>query len=107
MRKPSLVFVLLILLVNQPRASVFGDKVETPFDPPSDTDAMRRVTKLTRDASIGRRLRHKGQPDGEVIDIDAAIALTIERRAGYVSEPRVYQRDAPVPRRHHWMLPFR
>ncbi|WP_052833135.1 VWA domain-containing protein [Bradyrhizobium sp. LTSP885] len=70
----------------------------TPFDPPVDTDAMRRVTKLTRDASIGRRLRHKGQPDGEVIDIDAAIALTIERRAGYVSEPRVYQRDAPGPR---------
>lgn len=70
----------------------------TPFDPPADTDAMRRVTKLTRDASIGRRLRHKGQPDGDVIDIDAAIALTIERRAGYVSEPRVYQRDAPGPR---------
>ncbi|WP_426434696.1 nitric oxide reductase activation protein NorD [Bradyrhizobium genosp. P] len=69
-----------------------------PFDPPADTDAMRRITRLARDAPIGRRLRHKGQPDGDVIDIDAAIALTIERRSGYVSEPRVYQRDTPGPR---------
>ncbi|WP_407165265.1 nitric oxide reductase activation protein NorD [Bradyrhizobium sp. ORS 111] len=69
-----------------------------PFDLPADTDAMRRVTRLTRDASIGRRLRHKAQRDGDALDIDAAIALTVERRSGYLSEPRVYQRDAPGPR---------
>ncbi len=32
-----------------------------PFDLPTDSDAMRRITRLTRDASIGRRLRHKAQ----------------------------------------------
>ena len=69
-----------------------------PFDPSTDAEAMRWITELTRDASIGRRIRHKGQRDGEALDIDAAIALTIERRAGSISEPRVYQRDAPGPR---------
>ncbi|WP_029080618.1 nitric oxide reductase activation protein NorD [Bradyrhizobium sp. th.b2] len=69
-----------------------------PFDLPADTDTMRWVTRLTRDASIGRRIRHKGQRDGEALDIDAAVAVTIERRAGNTGEPRVYQRDAPGPR---------
>jgi nitric oxide reductase NorD protein len=69
-----------------------------PFELPADTDAMRRIRRLTRDASIGRRLRYKGQREGDALDIDAAITLTIERRSGYVSEPRVYQRDAPGPR---------
>jgi nitric oxide reductase activation protein len=59
---------------------------------------MRSIERLTRDASIGRRLRLKDQRDGDALDIDAAIALTIERRAGSVSEPRVYKRDAPGPR---------
>lgn len=65
----------------------------------ANDEALRRVTTLTRDASIGRRLRHKGQRDGDILDVDAAIALTIERRAGQVpGEPRVYQREAPGPR---------
>jgi nitric oxide reductase NorD protein len=64
----------------------------------TDDDATRRVTTLTRDASIGRRVRYKGQRDGDAVDIDAAIALTIERRAGRVAEPRIYLRDAPGPR---------
>jgi hypothetical protein len=67
-------------------------------EPRLDSEAMRSIERLTRDASIGRRLRLKGQRDGDALDIDAAIALTIERRAGSVSEPRVYKRDAPGPR---------
>jgi len=63
-----------------------------------DGDATRRVATITRDASIGRRQRYKGQRDGDALDIDAAIALMIERRAGRVAEPRVYLRDAPGPR---------
>jgi len=63
-----------------------------------DEHAMRRVSTITRDASIGRRQRYKRQRDGDVLDIDAAIALTVERRAGRVAEPRVYMRDAPGPR---------
>lgn len=64
----------------------------------AEGDAARRVATITRDASIGRRQRHRGQRDGDALDIDAAIALTMERRAGQVSEPRVYLRDAPGPR---------
>jgi len=63
-----------------------------------DEDAIRHVTTVTRDASIGRRIRLKGRRDGDALDIDAAIALTIERRIGRAGEPRVYLRDAPGPR---------
>lgn len=70
-----------------------------PHERASHDEAIRRVTTLTRDASIGRRLRHKGQRDGDTLDIDAAVALAIERRAGQIpGEPRVYQREAPGPR---------
>jgi nitric oxide reductase NorD protein len=57
-----------------------------------------RIAALTRDASVGRRVRHKGQREGDALDIDACIALTAERRAGLLPEARVYQRDVPGPR---------
>jgi nitric oxide reductase NorD protein len=63
-----------------------------------DEEAIRYLTTVTRDASIGRRIRLKGRRDGDALDIDAAIALTIERRIGRAGEPRVYLRDAPGPR---------
>ena len=69
-----------------------------PGDLQIDEHAKRRLTTVTRDASIGRRQRYKGQREGEALDIDAAIALMIERRAGRIVEPRVYLRDAPGPR---------
>jgi nitric oxide reductase activation protein len=53
---------------------------------------------VTCDASIARRQRYKGQREGDALDIDAGIALIIERRAGRIIEPRVYLRDAPGPR---------
>ncbi len=65
---------------------------------PADTAELKRISALTRDASIGRRIRYRGQRDGDALDIDAAITLTIERRAGLVPEPRIYQRDVPGPR---------
>ncbi|MBR0694033.1 nitric oxide reductase activation protein NorD [Bradyrhizobium lablabi] len=67
-------------------------------DVPLDEDVTRRVTTVTRDASIGRRQRYKRQREGDALDVDAAIALMIERRAGRILEPRVYLRDAPGPR---------
>jgi nitric oxide reductase NorD protein len=67
-------------------------------DVPLDEDVTRRLTTVTRDASIGRRQRYKGKREGDALDIDAAIALMIERRAGRIVEPRVYLRDAPGPR---------
>lgn len=68
------------------------------YDLQLDEYATRRVSAITRDASIGRRQRYKGQRDGDALDIDAAIALMIERRAGCIAEPRVYVLDAPGPR---------
>src|SRR5262249_49098477 len=67
-------------------------------DLPMDELTTRRAATVTRDASIGRRQRYKGQSDGDALDVDAAIAFTTERRAGRFSEPRVYLRDAPGPR---------
>jgi len=69
-----------------------------PDDLQLDQEVTHRVTTVTRDASIGRRQRYKGQRDGDALDIDAAIALMIEWRAGRAVEPRVYLRDAPGPR---------
>ena len=69
-----------------------------PSDVLLDEEAARCVMTVTRDASIGRRQRHKGQRDGDALDIDAAIGLMTERRAGRVVEPWVYLRDAPGPR---------
>ncbi|OKO84466.1 hypothetical protein AC629_21505 [Bradyrhizobium sp. NAS80.1] len=63
-----------------------------------DEVTTRRASTVTRDASIGRRQRYKGQYDGDTLDLDASIAFAIERRAGHFAEPRVYLRDAPGPR---------
>jgi hypothetical protein len=69
-----------------------------PGDSVVNDDTTRRIATITREASIGRRRRHKGQRDGDALDLDAAIALMIERRAGRFAEPRVYLRDTPGPR---------
>ena len=58
----------------------------------------RAVAALARNASVGRRIRLRRQPDGDTIDIDACVAHAAERRAGFVPETRVYQRDVPGPR---------
>ena len=68
------------------------------LEPAANLLARQRITALARDAAIGRRLRLRGQRDGATLDIDAGIALTIERRAGLWPDPRVYQRDRPGPR---------
>jgi len=66
--------------------------------PAADSLAMQRIAALTRDASIGRRVRLRAQREGDTLDIDACIAQAIDRRAGLWPEPRAYQRDMPGPR---------
>lgn len=72
--------------------------VEAGHQPAATANVMQRIVALTRDASIGRRQRLRGQWDGDTVDIDACIALTIEKRAGQWPDPRAYQRDMPGPR---------
>jgi nitric oxide reductase NorD protein len=73
-------------------------QMQTERQSAADAIAMQRIAALTRDASIGRRVRLRGQRDGDTLDIDACIALTTERRAGLWPDIRVYQRDTPGPR---------
>lgn len=60
--------------------------------------ASRTVASLARNASVGRRIRQRRQPDGDTMDIDACIVHATERRAGLLPEPHVYQRNIPGPR---------
>ena len=65
---------------------------------PAADAAVERIAGLTRAAAIGRRLRLRGQRDGDTLDIDACVALMVERRAGLWPDPRGYLRDRPGPR---------
>jgi nitric oxide reductase NorD protein len=56
------------------------------------------VAMLARNASVGRRIRQRRQPDGDALDLDASVAHAVERRAGFLPEARVYQRNIPGPR---------
>jgi hypothetical protein len=62
------------------------------------SETSRNVAVLARNASVGRRIRQRRQPDGDTMDIDACVALATERRAGMLPETRVYQRNIPGPR---------
>ncbi len=53
---------------------------------------MERIAALIRGARISRPVRLRRQAEGEQIDLDAALAAAIERRAGLAPDPRVYAR---------------
>lgn len=58
----------------------------------------RRIEALVRGARVGQPFRRKRQPDGEQLDIDAAVEATIALRAGERPDQRVYQKVARRPR---------
>ncbi len=60
-------------------------------------DLLNRISKLIRAARIGRPQRLKRQPEGEAIDIEAAIDAMISRRVGEMPDDRVYSK---YERRH-------
>jgi nitric oxide reductase NorD protein len=56
---------------------------------------MRRVESMTRRVSIGRRIREKGQRDGDMLDLDACVGAAVARRSGKMPEDGVFQRVTP------------
>ena len=58
----------------------------------------RRVAGLIRNATIGRPARLRRQPDGDDIDMDAAIDATIALRAGEAPDGRLFQFTRPRSR---------
>ena len=56
-------------------------------------DLVNRISALIRAARIGRPQRLKRQPEGEAIDIEAAIEATISRRVGEMPDDRVYMKQ--------------
>ncbi|NTX42029.1 nitric oxide reductase activation protein [Burkholderia cepacia] len=59
-------------------------------------DADRRAAKRMPAARASELLRRVGrQLDGDALDVDAAIAARIARRAGHAPDPRVFRRRVP------------
>jgi len=55
-------------------------------------DLVDRIRKLIRAARVSRPQRLKRQPEGEAVDLDAAIEAMISFRAADVPDPRIYSR---------------
>jgi nitric oxide reductase NorD protein len=51
-----------------------------------------RIAALVRAAKVSRPVRLRRQSEGDQLDLEAAIATTIDRRAGLVPNPHVYAR---------------
>ncbi|WP_051332304.1 nitric oxide reductase activation protein NorD [Cucumibacter marinus] len=58
----------------------------------------RRIEALISQARVGRAIRLKRQPEGDSLDLDAAIRAMIDRRAGVEPDTRVYQSSALMHR---------
>jgi hypothetical protein len=56
-------------------------------------DVLDRIARLVRSAKVARPSRFRRQAVGERLDLDAAIAETIQRRAGLMPDARVYERS--------------
>lgn len=54
-------------------------------------DLTRRIEALVRSARVGQPMRRKRQPDGEQLDMDAAVEAMIALRSGETPDRRVYQ----------------
>ena len=54
-------------------------------------DALYRIRRLIKSARVSRPSRLHRQPEGERLDLEAAIRATIDRRAGVTPDARVYE----------------
>ncbi len=57
-----------------------------------------RLARLIRASTIGRPIRLKRQPDGDDLDMDAALDATIALRAGLTPDPRLFRVTRPRTR---------
>ncbi len=70
--------------------------IERILDQHADTE--RRIEALVRQARVGRPVRLKRQAEGDRLDLDAAIRVAADLRAGLAPETRVYETTALLQR---------
>ena len=85
--------------VERPDWTSLRDTVPVLRDPAPNwagESALRaRVARLVRSTVVGRSVRQPPREDGEELDIDAAIAAAVARRAGLQPDRRVYRDRRP------------
>ena len=57
-----------------------------------------RIARLVRSSTIGQPVRLKRQPDGDDLDMDAALDATIALRAGHAPDTRLFRLTRPRSR---------
>lgn len=57
-----------------------------------DEALLARIATMIRAARLSRPARLRGQPEGDQLDLDAALAAAVDRRAGLAPGSRVYMR---------------
>lgn len=57
-------------------------------------EALARVSRLARQLRVEALVKTRRERDGDVLDLDAAVAATVDRRAGAFADGRVYSRTA-------------
>lgn len=70
--------------------------VQRDLEPHAET--LRRITALIQQAQISRPRRLKRQPEGDRLDLEAAVRATIERRSGIAPDTRLYETSAFLER---------
>jgi len=91
--------------VERPDWTVLREVPARPADPAPLQAAVeaqaalrRQIAGLVRAAAIGRPVRLKRQPDGDDLDMDAALDATVALRAGLTPETRVFRVTRPRSR---------
>lgn len=64
----------------------------------SHSETLRRITALIEQAQISRPHRLRRQPEGDRLDLEAAVRATIERRSGLTPDTRVYEASSFLER---------
>jgi len=70
----------------QPASAATVDSIVEEY-----ADVEQRIARLVKSAKISRPVRMRRQPQGDRLDLDACIRATIERRAGFTPDPRLYE----------------
>ncbi len=91
--------------VERPDWTVLREVPARPADPAPLRAAVeaqaalrRQIAGLVRAAAIGRPARLKQQPDGDDLDMDAALDATVALRAGLTPDTRVFRITRPRSR---------
>ncbi len=73
-----------------------ADVIARDLEPHRET--LRRIKALIQQAQISRPKRLKRQPEGERLDLEAAVRAMIDRRSGIAPDTRVYESAAFLER---------